>query len=75
MAEEKVFEIVRRHFRKAPALERSTRFREDLGADSLDLVALIYEFEQELGVAIPDREAAALQTVGDAVRRLEEGRP
>ena len=60
-------EIVRRHFRKAGALEAATRFREDLGADSLDLVELIYDFEQEFGLTIPDGEAVGFKTLGDAI--------
>jgi len=71
MSEEKVFEIVRRHFRKAAVLEPATRFREDLGADSLDLVELVYDFEQEFGVQIPDRDAAQFRTLGDALRHVE----
>lgn len=75
MAEQKVREIVRRHFTKAPAVELSTRFREELGADSLDLVELIYEFEQEFGIEIPEREAASFRTPGDAARYVERAAP
>jgi len=42
-------------------------FTNDLGADSLDTVELIMEFEKEFNIAIPDDEAEKIQTVGDAV--------
>ncbi len=47
------------------------RFREDLEADSLDLVELIMEFEEKFGGEISDEEAQKITTVGDAVRYLE----
>ena len=43
------------------------RFREDLGADSLDLVELIMEFEDKFEGTIPDEDAQKIQTVGQAV--------
>jgi acyl carrier protein len=48
------------------------RFREDLGADSLDLVELIMAFEDTFGGRISDDEARKIQTVGDAVAHLEQ---
>lgn len=48
------------------------RFREDLGADSLDLVELIMEFEDEFGGTISDEEAQQIETVGQAVDYLEQ---
>ena len=47
------------------------RFREDLGADSLDLVELIMAFEDTFGGRISDDDARKIQTVGDAVSYLE----
>ncbi|MBC7226193.1 MAG: acyl carrier protein [Thermoflexales bacterium] len=47
------------------------RFREDLGADSLDLVELVMAFEEEFGGTISDEEAQKIKTVGDAVRYIE----
>ncbi|MCL4394341.1 MAG: acyl carrier protein [Chloroflexi bacterium] len=47
------------------------RFREDLEADSLDLVELIMEFEEKFGGEISDEEAQKITTVGDAVTYLE----
>jgi acyl carrier protein len=46
-------------------------FTNDLGADSLDTVELIMEFEKEFGIVIEDSDAEKIQTVGDAVRYLE----
>lgn len=46
-------------------------FTNDLGADSLDTVELIMEFEKEFNVSIPDEQAENIQTVGDAVKYLE----
>lgn len=48
------------------------RFREDLEADSLDLVEMVMEFEDEFGGEISDEDAQKLLTVGDVVRFLEE---
>ena len=49
----------------------AARFREDLEADSLDLVELIMEFEEKFGGEISDEEAQKITTVGDAVTYLE----
>ena len=46
-------------------------FTNDLGADSLDTVELIMEFEKEFNIAIPDEQAEKIQTVGEAVRYIE----
>ncbi|MDR2562783.1 MAG: acyl carrier protein [Prevotellaceae bacterium] len=47
-------------------------FTNDLGADSLDIVELIMEFEKEFGVSIPDDEAEKIATVGDAIAYIEQ---
>lgn len=47
-------------------------FTNDLGADSLDTVELIMEFEKEFDISIPDETAENIQTVGDAVSFLQE---
>ena len=49
-----------------------SRFREDLEADSLDLVELIMAFEEEFGGEISDEDAQKITTVGEAVRYLDE---
>jgi acyl carrier protein len=46
-------------------------FTNDLGADSLDTVELIMEFEKEFGISIPDEEAEKISTVGDAIAHIE----
>ena len=47
-------------------------FTNDLGADSLDTVELIMEFEKEFGISIPDDQAEKITTVGDAIKYVEE---
>ena len=47
-------------------------FTNDLGADSLDTVELIMEFEKEFNIAIPDDQAENITTVGQAIAYLEE---
>lgn len=46
-------------------------FTNDLGADSLDTVELIMEFEKEFNISIPDDQAENIQTVGQAISYLE----
>ena len=72
MTREQIFAVIRAHL--ADELEvdpdsivESTRFREDLEADSLDLYTLVQELEDTYGVAISDEEAAEILTVGAAV--------
>lgn len=48
-------------------------FTNDLGADSLDTVELIMEFEKEFDLAIPDDQAEKIATVGEAIKHIEEG--
>lgn len=50
-------------------------FTNDLGADSLDTVDLIMEFEKEFGVKIPDDAAEKIATVGDAIKFIEVNLP
>ena len=47
-------------------------FLDDLGADSLDIVELIMELEEEFGIEIPDEDAEKIRTVADAVKYIEE---
>lgn len=50
----------------------SASFTSDLGADSLDTVELIMEFEKEFGLSIPDDQAEKIGTVGEAIKYIEE---
>lgn len=56
---------------EATEITAEASFTNDLGADSLDTVELIMEFEREFEVSIPDEKAEKIQTVGDAVKFLE----
>ncbi len=53
-------------------VKRESSFANDLGADSLDIVELIMDFEKEFGVSIPDEESENIQTVGDAIDYIEK---
>ena len=72
MTRDEVFTLIQDHLADeldlAPErIGEGSRFREDLGADSLHLVALVQELEDSYGVRIPDEEAAKILTVGQAV--------
>ena len=71
MDRDRVLELIRAHLASelevdAASITEGTRFREDLEADSLDLVELVMELEDRYGVRIPDEEAAKILTVGQA---------
>ena len=53
-------------------VKAESSFTNDLGADSLDTVELIMEFEKEFGISIPDDKAEKISTVGDAIAYIEE---
>lgn len=55
----------------AEELTAEKSFTNDLGADSLDTVELIMEFEKEFGISIPDDQAEKISTVGDAIAYIE----
>ncbi len=57
---------------EAESIKPESSFREDLDADSLDLVELIMAFEEEFDCEIADEDAQKIQTVGDAVGYLEQ---
>jgi acyl carrier protein len=70
---QRVDSIVKEVLRVDPAkIIPSSRFKEDLGADSLDLVTLIMALEEEFKGPISDDEAANLATIGDAVNFIEK---
>ena len=71
MTRQEVLELIQAHLSTELGVEASgigegTRFKEDLEADSLDLVELVMELEDRYGIRIPDEEAAKIQTVGQA---------
>lgn len=71
--EERVVEIVSEQMGVAKdQIRLETSFVNDLGADSLDTVELVMEFEEEFDITIPDEEAEKIQTVGQAVKYIEE---
>jgi acyl carrier protein len=81
MNKNEVLELIRGHLAEELEIDPSqiqddTRFKEDLEADSLDLVALVQELEDRYGVRIPDEDAAKLLTVGQSAdyvaSRLEQ---
>ena len=57
---------------EASEVTHEASFAADLGADSLDTVELIMEFEKEFGISIPDDKAEKIGTVGDAIAYIEE---
>ena len=70
---ERVKKIVVEHLSvEEGSISDSSSFIDDLGADSLDTVELVMAFEEEFGIEIPDDAAETIQTVGDAVKFIEE---
>ena len=65
---EKVKDIIEKELGvEREKLTNEASFIEDLGADSLDIVELVMEFEKEFNIDIPDEDAEKLRTVGDAL--------
>jgi len=52
-------------------IKEDSKFVEDLGADSLDVVELVMALEEEFGIEIPDEDAEKIQTVKDALEYIE----
>ena len=66
--DERVIKIVCDQMGTTPdKVSRETSFINDLGADSLDTVELVMEFEDEFEISIPDEDASKIQTVGNAI--------
>ena len=70
--DDKVKEIIAKELGvERDKLTNEASFMEDLGADSLDTVELVMEFEKEFNIDIPDEDAEKLRTVGDALNYLK----
>ena len=72
MTREQILSVIRTHLADElevdpGSIEETTRFREDLDADSLDLYTLVQELEDSYGVTMSDEQAAKILTVGQAV--------
>lgn len=71
-SEDRVKEIIAKELEvEQKQLSPEARFIEDLGADSLDIVELVMELEEEFGLEIPDEDADKIKTVGDAMNYLK----
>ena len=71
--EDRVFDIVSEKLDKPrESLTRDMSFVNDLGADSLDQVELIMDFEDEFGLTISEEDAQKIVTIGDAIKYVEE---
>lgn len=70
--QDKVVEIIVEKLNCEPSeVTREANFSADLGADSLDTVELIMEFEKAFDTQIPDQDAQQIKTVGDAIDYIE----
>lgn len=80
MNRDQVLTLVREHLAEelevdVEKIAETTRFREDLDADSLDLYELVMELEDNYGVSVSEEQASRIQTVGDAVGFVVEHAP
>src|SRR3954466_8463762 len=70
--EERVIDIVCENLGvNKEQVTRQTSFQEDVGADSLDIVELVMELEEEFEITIPDAQAEKIKTVGEAIDYIE----
>ncbi len=71
--EDKVIDIVSEQLNvPKEEIKRESRFVDDLKADSLDVVELVMEFEDEFDITIPDEDYEKIQTVGDAADYISQ---
>ncbi|MBL6969944.1 MAG: acyl carrier protein [Campylobacterales bacterium] len=72
---EKVKEVVVEQLDCDPAeVKEDSKFIEDLGADSLDVVELVMALEEEFDIEIPDEDAEGILTVADALKYIEDNK-
>ncbi len=70
---EKICQILADKFdADASTMTLDTKVKEDLNADSLDIVELMMDLEEDFGITIPDEEATQMSTIGDIVKYMEE---
>ena len=70
---EKICELVADKFdADASTMTMDTKIKEDLNADSLDVVELMMDLEENFGITISDEEATQMSTIGDIVKYIEE---
>lgn len=70
---EKICELLAEKFdADASSMTMDTKIKEDLNADSLDVVELMMDLEENFGVTISDEEATQMSTIGDIVKYIEE---
>jgi acyl carrier protein len=80
LSREEVLTLVRNHLAEeleldAAKIRETSRFKEDLDADSLDLYELVMELEDTYGISVSEQQAARIATVGDAVDFVLEHAP
>lgn len=71
MALEKIVELISEQFNvDEDSINLETSFRDDLNADSLDLVELVMAFEDEFGIEVEDEDMDSIKTVGDVTNYI-----
>jgi len=68
---ERVVEIIKDQLNVDMEITEETSFKDDLGADSLDLFELVMAFEEEYGVEIPQEDLEKMTTVGDVIEYIK----
>lgn len=69
---EKIAEMVKEQLNTDAEITEQTSFKDDLGADSLDIFELVMALEEEFGVEIPSEDLEGVNTVGDVINYLKE---
>lgn len=69
---EKLVEVIQEQLNYDGEITEASRFKDDLGADSLDLFELVMSMEEEFGIEIPSEDLENITTVGDIITYLKE---